>query len=87
MSTHFGGGCATFSLSLSHLDIILCPPVPDLDEDECEVVDEEERVGEAEGELDEARVRHVLLLAVGQVASKIRKLISLINQKYIYVLI
>ena len=59
----------------------------ELDEDECEVVDKEERVGEAEGELDEARVRHVLLLAVGQVASKIRKLISLINQKYIYVLI
>ena len=55
---------------LAYLDVILRPPVPELDEDECEVVDEEERVGEAEGELDEARVRHVLLLAVGQVAGK-----------------
>ena len=53
---------------------MLRPPVPELDEDECEVVDEEERVGQAEGELHEPRVRHVLLLAVRQVAAWRRKM-------------
>ena len=56
------------SFSLSDLDVVLRPPVSDLDEDECEVVDEEEGVGEAEGELHQAGVRHLLLLAVRQVA-------------------
>ena len=42
--------------------------MPDLDEDEREVVDEEEGVGETEGELHQPGVRHILLLAVRQVA-------------------
>ena len=37
--------------SLSHFDVVLRPPVPDLDEDESEVVDEEEGVG-----VDDARI-------------------------------
>ena len=61
---------------------MLRPPVPELDEDECEVVDEEERVGQAEGELHEPWVRHVLLLAVRQVAAWSRNMEGNSIEKY-----
>ena len=59
-------------VNVAYLDVILGPPVPDLDEDECEVVDEEEGVGEAEGELYQPWVGNVLLLSMGQVAEVIK---------------
>ena len=46
------------------LDVELLPSVSELDEYECEVVHEEQRVGQAERELRQPRVRHVLLVGL-----------------------